>query len=191
ANVVFNLYRLRALDNIPKVKSSYINTTTIEEIYSTYQHCLWPLDNIDSDIVIKEYSYALRSKGATYLYRKEQWRNDKGVFSSSDARNIVERLFVKIGIELLNGAIGNDCLYPLGFDCFPSWGFGSFLASDLNISNTCPLVLWSEASGWNPLFKRRTKYNSINTVEMVDFENWELTDNEVKKLNPHNNLFGI
>lgn len=30
----------------------------------------------------------------------------------------------------------------MGYNLTPSFGFGSFCATDLNISNTCPIVLW-------------------------------------------------
>ncbi len=176
------LYRHRILDNIPYAEVTQINATTKEETYSFYQHCMWPTNDILSDSDIAEFATMLDNKKAKYLFRDKYWKNDKGIFTSSDARNEIERIFIRMGIKLLNGKIGNDCLYPLGFHCFSSWGFGSFLASDLNISNTCPLVLWSEASGWNPLFPRRTKYNSHSDVEMIDFENWSLTENDINSI---------
>ncbi len=189
-NVKLTLNRLRGIENIPKARTALVNSTTTEEIYSTHQHCLWPINSIELDNEIAQYASVLKQKGKCYyLYRTTRWEADKGVFSSQNARNEVEKIFIKTGIMLLSGKIGSDCLYPLGFDCFPSWGFGSFLASDLNISNTCPLVLWSEASGWHPLFPRRTKYNvSKNKPVMVDFENWELTDNEEEVLNKNDDV---
>ena len=108
-----------------------------------------------------------------YLFRNGPWKEDKGVFSSVDNRNIVEREFLLKGIELAKHSHDNG-IYPLGFNSWPSFGFGSFCATHMNISNTSPLVLWwgnIEKKGdvldlWYPLLPRRI--GNIEEVEAFD-----------------------
>ena len=61
---------------------------------------------------------------------------------------------------------------------YHSFGFGSFCAFNMNISNSCPLVLWwgniekngSVLDDWYPLLPRRT---NAETEENKDALNWE------------------
>ena len=73
-------------------------------------------------------------------------------------------------------------LYPLGYNLTPSLGFGSFCATDLNISNTCPIVLWwgnviekgNELDCWYPLLPRRISAKDINPFDA----DWTLQEAE-------------
>ena len=75
------------------------------------------------------------------------------------------------GIKLLNRVGDNKGLYPLGYNVFPSLGYGSFCATDLNISNTCPLVLWWSLD-WYPLLPRRA--NGVeDSAKLFDFDDFD------------------
>lgn len=97
-------------------------------------------------------------------YRDGGWEGDPGIFSSAEARYIVEREFLRKGIDIYYSMSDPKGTYPLGYGLWPSFGYGAFCASDLNIPNTCPLVLWwgnLEEHGdaldiWYPLLPRRT-----------------------------------
>lgn len=99
-----------------------------------------------------------------HLFRTYPWTNDAGIFSCVENRSIVEREFLLKGIEIASKThCDENGLYPLGFNLWPSLGFGSFCATYLNISNTCPLVLWwgnvvergDLLDCWYPLLPRR------------------------------------
>ena len=132
-----------------------------------YRTNLWPDESLENIEAIKAYSDSLRtstgdelSQNAQYwIYRRGRRRNDKGIFSSVEARNIVEKEFVLKGIELkkIFGNFGNG-IRPLGYSILQSFGVGAFFATDLNVPNTAPLVLWADewaGKGWYPLFPRR------------------------------------
>lgn len=104
---------------------------------------------------------------------------DKGIFSSIENRNIVEKEFLVKGIYL-HQLSSKKSLYPLGFNRWPSFGFGSFCAFDMNISNTCPLVLWwgsiettdGALGKWYPLLPRRVNgAEEFNKTE--DYNDWD------------------
>lgn len=57
------------------------------------------------------------------------------------------------GIAITQNIQEHKGLYPLGYNLTPSLGFGSFCATDLNISNTCPIVLW-----WGNVIEKETSW---------------------------------
>ena len=71
----------------------------------------------------------------------------------------------------------------MGYNLTPSFGFGSFCATDLNISNTCPIVLWwgnviekgNELDCWYPLLPRRISDKDVNPFD-ADWEPEETED---------------
>lgn len=161
-----NIHSYFLLPNLRKEITSYDNGT---EIVTTNENnlCLWIDESFQDEPEIKSYFEYLKQLGSNYEkipFRYSHWSNDSGAFSSAERRNIVEKEFFLKGIELLDKNYDNKGEYPLGYNLWPSFGFGSFVATDLNISNTCPLVLWSSAKGWYPLLPRR-----INEIEMLDF----------------------
>lgn len=66
----------------------------------------------------------------------------------------------------------------MGYNLIQSFGFGSFCATDFNISNTCPLVLWwgnvtkqgNELDCWYPLLPRRISDKDINPFDIDGVE---------------------
>ena len=97
--------------------------------------------------------------------------------------DIVEEEFLKKGIAITKNIQDHKGLYPLGYNLTPSFGFGSFCATDLNISNTCPIVLWwgnviekgNELDCWYPLLPRRISNADINPFN-ADWEPEEIED---------------
>lgn len=100
------------------------------------------------------------------FYRDTTIPAEEKLFSSPEARQVVERAFLKKGIQIIN-FYGHSApsMRPLGFMKLPSLGFGTLFVTYRNIANNCPLVLWWGEPGylethplgiWYPLFPRRT-----------------------------------
>lgn len=147
------------------------------------QMCLWPSAELKEIAQVTNYQKSLvnlTEKQQEYLFRDYQWNNDAGIFTSVENRNIVEKEFLLKGIMILGGVSRSKGIYPLGFDSGVSFGFGSFCVFDMNISNTCPLVLWwgrnTQSGGgldcWYPLFPRRINPES----ERMQKEEYEVYD---------------
>ena len=164
-SIHFQMLRLYPLENSRWVNIKIDENGNEVRSYSSIHACLWPAETVKDIPVVNEYIHAYiepSDKKEKKLFRNEPWKNDKGIFTSLENRNIVEREFLLKGIELAKHSRGNG-LYALGFNPWPSLGFGSFCATYMNISNTCPLVLWwgnVEKKGdvldsWYPLLPRR------------------------------------
>lgn len=129
------------------------------------QSVLWPSEALKQEEEAYVYEGFLDTIRPTQdCYRDGAWDGDPGIFSSAEARYIVEREFLRKGIDIYYSMSDPKGTYPLGYGLWPSFGYGAFCASDLNIPNTCPLVLWwgnleehSDALDiWYPLLPRRT-----------------------------------
>ncbi|MCD7763137.1 MAG: hypothetical protein LUI14_08035 [Lachnospiraceae bacterium] len=127
---------------------------------------VWPSKESAGISEVRDYENVIRKKGEThYLYYNDINENNSGMFSSFDGLKRIGEIFLKYGIDIVNKA-NSTKLRPLGFDNLNSFGFGSFCATDYNISNTCPLVLWWGSENgtiesdypiecWYPLLPRR------------------------------------
>lgn len=135
---------------------------------------LWPSEYLqreeEADIYEKFLSTIPRPK---HPYRYNNGNKDPGIFSSAEARYIVEREFLRKGIDIYSSMTDPKGKYPLGYSLWSCFGFGSFCASDLNIPNTCPLVLWwgnvrkceDALDNWYPLLPRRTNLTADGMEE--------------------------
>lgn len=159
------------------------NNKTIENInggtvWNPRQDCLWPNKALSDVPIIKDYKTNLErslgiEKPIPYFYRTNRLNYLPGIFSSMKSRDIVECAFLKKGIEIVQKCKTEKGMYPLGYNLYPSAGFDSFCATDLNISNTCPLVLWwgnitkkgDVLDNWYPLLPRRTNENTMSTID--------------------------
>ena len=137
---------------------------------------VWPSRDCRRLDEVQQYEKQLRETGkAHFIYSHEVSEESQSLFSSGEAGKRVSEIFLKYGLKLTN-AIRKPTFRPLGFDRAPSFGFGSFCATDWNISNTCPLVLWwgdmedpnRMVGSWYPLLPRRsneTLYREISEYE--------------------------
>ncbi len=169
----FQMLRMYSLANSRWVNTGIDENGNEVRSYSPIHACLWPTETVKDIPVVKEYidSYIEPyDKKEKKLFRIEPWKNDKGIFTSLENRNIVEKEFLFKGIELAKHSRDNG-LYALGFNSWPSLGFGSFCATYMNTSNTCPLVLWwgniekkrNILDSWYPLLPRR-----IGEIEHIE-----------------------
>lgn len=167
-NISVCIHRWREICNN---KTMTMNSTEIS--YEMVQECLWASSKLSRIPVIISYEKELensRGKKLYYCFRNSRYEYSEGIFTSSENRDIVEKEFLIRGIEIVENIQVHKGMYPLGYNLTHSFGFGSFCATDLNISNTCPLVLWwgnvknkgDELDCWYPLLPRRISSQDIN-----------------------------
>lgn len=78
------------------------------------------------------------------------------LFSSGEARHLVEQEFLKAGVEVRRRCpLLPAQMRPLGCTLMRTTGFGSMFVTYRNCANNTPLVLWA-GNPWYPLFPRRT-----------------------------------
>lgn len=92
-------------------------------------------------------------------------RHDR-LFSSPEARDVVERAFLRAGLDIIAASRHPDPAFrPLGFGGRSALGFGAMFFTYRNCPNNCPLALWwgdpaatpgQTLSRWYPLFDRVT-----------------------------------
>ena len=137
-----------------------------QEWWYTRHDCLWPMTSLKADKDVCEYTGSLTgisNAAKKFLFRKANWASDAGIFTTVENRAIVEKEFLLQGIKILESVSERKGIYPLGYNASPSLGLGSFCAFEMNISNTCPLVLWwgnntnkgDVLDAWYPLLPRR------------------------------------
>lgn len=170
-DIEFNIQRWREIRN----------NKTIENDGTRFSHeavhdCLWPSSKLYEVPIINSYVEELEHlyrKRIYYCFRNADYRYTEGIFKSLKNRDVVEEEFLKKGIEITKNIREHKGLYPLGYNLIPSLGFGSFCATDLNISNTCPIVLWwgniikqgDELDCWYPLLPRRINDKDIKLFD--------------------------
>lgn len=139
-NIKINIHRWREMCNNKTI-------TRIDNVvsYEPVQECLWPSSRLAKLPEISSYIEKLegiKGKKVYYCFRNVGYRYTEGIFSNLVNRDIVEEEFLKKGIAITENIQVHKELYPLGYNLTPSFGFDSFCATDLNISNTCSIVLW-------------------------------------------------
>lgn len=170
-NIRINIHRWREISN-----NKTITRHDDRVSYETIQDCLWPSSKLEKVPEIRAYLQKLEElngKKVYYCFRNARYGYNEGIFSNLERRDIVEEQFLKKGISITENIREHKGLYPLGYNLTPSFGFGSFCATDLNISNTCPIVLWwgnviekgNELDCWYPLLPRRISAKDINPFD--------------------------
>ncbi|HLL80615.1 MAG TPA: hypothetical protein VKT25_14000 [Ktedonobacteraceae bacterium] len=136
---------------------------------NTKAEVLWPEQMVDDSI--QAYINQLRQKGRPIekLFRPGGVPRVETLFSSSEARRVVEQAFLKKGLAIaMAGQSRAESLRPLGFEKFNTLGFGTFFTTFQNAANNCPLVLWwgnpalpatHPVGMWYPLLPRKTNSN--------------------------------
>ena len=187
-NIQFKIHTYKKLCNNKKVSKTYEYNGECVETYEKYKKCLWPTSKASGIQEIADYYSSLMQLGDNYEkipYRAYPWENDNGIFSSAQNREVVEIEFLVKGIEIIRSLSKESKMYPLGYNLWPSFGFGSFCAFDMNISNACPLVLWwgnlskegNPLDNWYPLLPRRSNAES----DEADALDWNSDDFEMEK----------
>lgn len=180
-NIKISVHRWREISNNKTITRSD-NVTSYEPV----QECLWPSSRLAKLPEISSYIEKLEGingKKVYYCFRNARYQYTEGIFSNLVNRDIVEEEFLKKGIAITENIQEHKGLYPLGYNLTPSFGFGSFCATDLNISNTCPIVLWwgnviekgNELDCWYPLLPRRISNKDVNPFD-ADWEPKEIED---------------
>ena len=136
---------------------------------------MWPLKLSDDDFISRYYQRVktrCESNGwQDNCYRTHTFQQDS-LFTSPQARNIVETAFLKAGSRIVfQSANPAPSVRPMGFEKLESLGFGSLFVTYRNISNNCPLALWygnpnhleGPLSMWYPLFLRKTQEHNWYT----------------------------
>ena len=170
-NIKINIHRWRELCN-DKTVTRHDNVT----LYESVQDCLWPSSKLAKLPEISAYIKKLEELNGNriyYCFRNAGYKYTEGVFSNLVNRDIVEEEFLKQGIAITENLKEHKGLYPLGYNLRPSFGFGLFCATDLNISNTCPIVLWwgnaiekgNVLDCWYPLLPRRISDKDVNSFD--------------------------
>ena len=96
---------------------------------------VWPTILARKDEEVLAYEAKLKeTQKANYLYYNNYvYQKEKGMFSSYDAEERVGYAFLKYGIKICN-QLNKSTFRPLGLTTPPSFGFGSLVATDYNIS---------------------------------------------------------
>lgn len=141
--------------------------------------CLWPIEAEYSEIT-RAYMQRVQERcnangWAPKLFRSAGYPFEETVFSSSQARQVVERAFLEAGCHIKSlPQNGRWRIRPLGDEYFESLGFGALVVTHRNAPNNGPLALWWGDSNqppshplrqWFPLFPR--KVNEVSTT--IDF----------------------
>lgn len=173
-NYADRLIRAAAREKGISVARKYSMIIDNRRTANTRLTCLWP-ERIVNDQAVHSYATELvtflkdRGWASDNLYRPDGLPGEETLFSSPEARRIVERAFLRKGVLLATaGSQRAESIRPLGFEKIGSLGFGTFFITYRNIANNCPLVLWwgdpelpatHPLGRWYPLFPR-----SINSA---------------------------
>lgn len=84
-------------------------------------------------------------------------------------------------------------MYPLGYNLWPSFGFGVLFATEFNVSNNAPLVIWAETSNWYPLLPSRVnnKNDIVDLTDMYDYDEVYSKSDQYNMCPNCGNLFGL
>ena len=127
------------------------------ESYTSTLDIIWPSPELERFENVSKYISYLKNKNIQLHYKfRTHSLYTSNVFSNQYNKSVLEKEFLLAGLSIIAEDSYERGIYPLGFDSSPSLGFGSFCATDFNISNTCPIVLWWDVnSSWYPLLPRR------------------------------------
>jgi hypothetical protein len=159
------MYRAVEIDNCVEPKSK------IDLIMPVEEEDQLVVDYKNNTIsTVDEYTKRYNRTSPEEFYRSDTIPATEGFFTSPENRKIVERAFLKKGIEILNAAnVSNKNMRALGYS-IPShknFGFGALCFTWRNVPNNAPLVFWYLGGGFTPLFKVRrgnTQAFDINSL---------------------------
>ncbi len=119
---------------------------------------LWPTfkpKRYDASSPVEKLREELKPKGHPMKLRKNLTDPNCIVFSSEDARDLLEREFLTAGCRIKYELCPKfkENHWPLGWDVFPGMGFGTPIVTWRNCPNSAPLALWADPP-WFPLLPR-------------------------------------
>ncbi len=119
---------------------------------------LWPIfepKGFDTSTPVEKFREELKQKGQRMKLRKNLTDPNCRVFSSEDARDLLEREFLTAGCRIKYELCPNlkEKHWPLGYDVFAGMGFGTPILTWRNCPNNAPLALWADKP-WFPLLPR-------------------------------------
>jgi hypothetical protein len=178
--------KIQAIAGRKQIKLKMFTALSIENRHSPESHIevLWPKRVINDPIVDSYIAEMSTSSGRKIemdtLFQNDGQRGQEKLFSSPQAREIVERAFLTKGLQLVRASQNSaPSMRPLGFMKLTSLGFGTFFVTYRNIANNCPLVLWwgdpnlpstHPLGKWYPLFPRRTNIKRVIMTEEQIFD---------------------
>ncbi|MFM6072837.1 MAG: hypothetical protein ACKPB9_14830, partial [Dolichospermum sp.] len=136
--------------------------------------CLWSKEIIDDEFVnnfVNIVNEKCSEKSITpRLFRSDTVPKQETLFSTPEARDIVESAFLRKGAYIASLPENRKpSMRPMGYEYLESLGFGSVFITYRNIANNCPLVLWwgdtsypasHPFSKWYPLFPRKVNQST-------------------------------
>lgn len=126
-------------------RKAYINTSDVLRPASL------PEDDLTRDFV-----QTLTDAGYPPVLRQPGKMGTDTIFSSEDARDLLEQQLLKAGLQIKQMCpYLKDTHRPLGYSVLKTLGFGSLLVTFRNCPNNCPLAFWA-GDPWYPLFPRKT-----------------------------------
>ncbi len=119
---------------------------------------LWPTfrpKDYDASQPVEKLREELERERYPMRLRKNLTDPNCRVFSSEDARDLLEREFLTAGCRIRYEPSHNfgEPFWPLGYDRFAGMGFGTPIVTWRNCPNSAPLALWAEGR-WSPLLPR-------------------------------------
>ncbi|EJC1076388.1 hypothetical protein Q6U62_000275 [Vibrio parahaemolyticus] len=127
--------------------------------YRNRSERFWPTANVTSEQTIRSY---ITQKNLTFTYRVPVQHTNK-VFSDL-RREQYEQIMLKYGVKIVGFPQSNNVyVKPLGYDTWPTLGFGSAVFTFRNCPNNNPLPFWwgdpqapegNALKRWYPLLQR-------------------------------------
>ncbi len=111
---------------------------------------------LPDDKAVQEYAAELADQGYPPVLRKPGQTGPAGLFSSENARDLLEQQVLIKGAQIRQMCPNlNEYQRPLGNSVLKTLGFGSLVVTFRNCANNCPLAVWA-GDPWIPLFPRKT-----------------------------------
>jgi hypothetical protein len=125
---------------------------------------LWPT-HLPDEGYVNQWRATFSADQKYFEPRPPGGKGSTTLFSSEDAREIIEQAFLKKGAYIYSLPQNPDRnMRPLGYSKLRSPGFGSTVITYRNCPNNAPLVLWwgnpnggAPLNRWHPLFQRRLR----------------------------------
>jgi len=129
--------------------------------------CYWPRELALSDDALAYVEELKHRRQGLFpgprLFRPNGNPHEEKIFSSVDARDMIEHAFLRAGLHIMSLPQNpNRNMRPMGYEYLESLGFGALPIFYRNISNNAPLALWwgdpnegYPLNQWQPLFLRK------------------------------------